>query len=644
MLYPIAYNSNGVVFSVYHRTRILDKCYFVKSDNTEEVTDVTIPDMVEIIEPNVFANMNINSVSFGNRVHIIKRYAFSHNNITDVCFPNNLSRIDEHAFSYNSLESLVIFDSVGYIGSYAFEYNKLKKIKLGKGLKEINHCTFLGNKIEELTFSDNIMDIDYGNFDSVQILNLVDIDLKYFRYFTKKLRHIFYNLKEINIKFKYKLSYLEQVEFDMLKNTKYFNILINADYEEKQDKKAVIDDEDINDLVNEIDAFLSCYSTSIDEIKLIVNELVTKYKNMISVSKPTLDLDEDKKINLSLDNKSNRTIRLELILKLNDILLILYEKKELFIYLDKLDGYLNNTIDDEIASKIKELQSFGSDTLVNKVNDIISGTIIDIENNILNAIKTGINIEYKNNLEIEINNLYEKYQELLDTVKPYMDLLNILENNSDEARISKDILDLELVISTLDKNSKEKFSKLLEDIKTYFINILKENINKIKNHEEYVSLIDMESLVRKRLDTILQKLANTNYMTILFDDLVNHVNDGIEYLGGNELSNNSSITSIIEDIYKAIGNFSESEKEMIITEIQVILKKFKKMLNNKNKYNKLINKYREEDHHDMILPNDISILELIILNELVNILINVQEYKNELEEYNSLSNKSVNRL
>ena len=127
MLYPIGYNSNGVVFSVYHRTRILDKCYFVKSDNIEEVTDVTIPDMVEIIEPNVFANMNINSVSFGNRVHIIKRYAFSHNNITEVCFPNNLSRIDEHAFSYNSLESLVIFDSVGYIGSYAFEYNKLKK-------------------------------------------------------------------------------------------------------------------------------------------------------------------------------------------------------------------------------------------------------------------------------------------------------------------------------------------------------------------------------------------------------------------------------------------------------------------------------------------------------------------------------------
>ena len=643
MLYPIAYNSNGVVFSVYHRTRILDKCYFVKSDNTEEVTDVTIPDMVEIIEPNVFANMNINSVSFGNRVHIIKRYAFSHNNITDVCFPNNLSRIDEHAFSYNSLESLVIFDSVGYIGSYAFEYNKLKKIKLGKGLKEINHCAFLGNKIEELTFSDNIMDIDYGNFDSVQILNLVDIDLKYFRYFTKKLRHIFYNLKEINIKFKYNLSYLEQVKFDMLKNTKYFNILINADYEEKQDKKAVIDDEDINDLVNEIDAFLSCYSTSIDEIKLIVNELVTKYKNMISVSKPTLDLDEDKKINLSLDNKSNRTIRLELILKLNDILLILYEKKELFIYLDKLDGYLNNTIDDEIASKIKELQSFGSDTLVNKVNDIISGTIIDIENNILNAIKTGINIEYKNNLEIEINNLYEKYQELLDTIKPYMDLLNIIENNSNEVRISKDILDLELLISTLDKNSKEKFSILLEDIKSYFINILKENINKIKNNEEYISLIDIELLVRKRLDILLQELANTNYMTILFDDLDNYVNDGIEYLNDNKLSNSNSITSIIEDIYKVIENFSESEKEMIIAEVQGILKKFKEILNNENKHNELIDKYRGE-HQDMMLPNDISILELIILNELMNILINVQEYKNELEEYNSLSNKSVNRL
>ena len=46
----------------------------------------------------------------------------------------------------------------------------------------------------------------------------------------------------------------------------------------------------------------------------------------------------------------------------------------------------------------------------------------------------------------------------------------------------------------------------------------------------------------------------------------------------------------------------------------------------------------------MILPNDISILELILLNELMNILLNVQEYKNDLEEYTSLSNKSVNSL
>ena len=66
-------------------------------------------------------------------------------------------------------------------------------------------------------------------------------------------------------------------------------------------------------------------------------------------------------------------------------------------------------------------------------------------------------------------------------------------------------------------------------------------------------------------------------------------------------------------------------------------------LNDKDEYNKLINKYKGE-HQDMMLPNDISILELILLNELMNILLNVQEYKNDLEEYTSLSNKSVNRL
>ena len=145
------------------------------------------------------------------------------------------------------------------------------------------------------------------------------------------------------------------------------------------------------------------------------------------------------------------------------------------------------------------------------------------------------------------------------------------------------------------------------------------------------------------MDILLQELANTNYMTILFDDLDNYVNDGIEYLNDNKLSNSNSITSIIEDIYKVIENFSESEKGNIINKLRTILIGFSEMLKNKDKYIDLINTYKE-DHHDMILPNNISILELILLNELVNILINVQEYKNELEEYNSLSNKSVNRL
>ncbi|HIU11744.1 MAG TPA: hypothetical protein IAB65_03490 [Candidatus Onthocola stercorigallinarum] len=115
----------------------------------------------------------------------------------------------------------------------------------------------------------------------------------------------------------------------------------------------------------------------------------------------------------------------------------------------------------------------------------------------------------------------------------------------------------------------------------------------------------------------------------------------VEYIRDNILPDNFITKVTFHEGLKVIGYRSFRKNK--ITEIQVILKKFKKMLNNKNKYNKLINKYREE-HQDMILPNDISILELILLNELMNILLNVQEYKNDLEEYTSLSNKSVNRL
>ena len=96
------------------------------------------------------------------------------------------------------------------------------------------------------------------------------------------------------------------------------------------------------------------------------------------------------------------------------------------------------------------------------------------------------------------------------------------------------------------------------------------------------------------------------------------------------MKDNSSITSIIEDIYKVIEHFSESEKEIIIAEIKDILKNFKEVLNNENKHIDLINKYKEE-HQDMILPNDISILELILLNELINILIHFYILEHLLE-------------
>ena len=705
MLYPIAYNSDGEVVAWIEHTTTIKKDSFrnVKSD---KFTEVVIPDFVEVIDKDAFWWRHIQKLTLNNGLKRIEHSAFNHNEIEKLELPNTLEYIGKEAFLKNCIEKLIIPNSVKYIGDDAIhnfsleelvlgesvkhigdkafaqhrlvelvipdsvEYigfqaftdtiydNKIQTVKIGKGLKCLNRYWY-SCKATNLTFSNNIRYINnedkpnehiekYEWFNHIKVLNLVDIDFKYFAFFTQNLKPNFPNLVKINIKFKRNLSPIQKLVLDKYKNTEYSNILINTDYEEELNKKEVTEDKEINDLVNEIKKVLSDYKSNIaDEIKEIINNLIDGYKDSIANSKPKLDLKKKKETELSFDSKNVKITRLELIKSLQDILLILNEKKDLFIYLNKLDDYLNNTIDDEIANRIKDIYNIGDiledNTLVNKINNIVNKTRKDIKNNILGAIKSGINVEYKNNLEIEINSLYEEYQELLDTVKPYMDLLNILENNSDEARISKDILDLELVISTLDKNSKEKFSKLLEDIKTYFINILKENINKIKNHEEYVSLIDMESLVRKRLDTILQKLANTNYMTILFDDLVNHVNDGIEYLGGNELSNNSSITSIIEDIYKAIGNFSESEKEMIITEIQVILKKFKKMLNNKNKYNKLINKYKEE-HQNMILPNNISILELIILNELVNILINVQEYKNDLEEYNSLSRRSIDRL
>lgn len=105
----------------FNNNSVNDKQAFIYSrneDGTENKTilvgyagktkDVTIPDGVEIIYLDAFAECGLTGVKFSSSVERIEFSAFSENSITSVTIPKNIMQIGENAFAENEIEKITI--------------------------------------------------------------------------------------------------------------------------------------------------------------------------------------------------------------------------------------------------------------------------------------------------------------------------------------------------------------------------------------------------------------------------------------------------------------------------------------------------------------------------------------------------------
>ena len=154
-------------------------------------TSITVPDGVETLSsfggygfyhvkniklPNslkkLWAHLSaISEITLPNGLEEIGTEVFANSKITKITLPNNLKTIGWGAFSDTKLTKIVIPNSVKEIGEKAFIYSKIKSIKLGKNLTKIGARAFTGcNNLKSITVPKKVKEIHQGAFESCKKL------------------------------------------------------------------------------------------------------------------------------------------------------------------------------------------------------------------------------------------------------------------------------------------------------------------------------------------------------------------------------------------------------------------------------------------------------------------------------------------
>jgi len=107
-----------------------------------ELSAVTIPETVQIIEPLAFAENQLQSVIIPGCTYIGYE-AFAENQLSEVVFSDKLSSIGPRAFINNKLSSITIPGKITNIGKDAFAGNPLASITVG-----VNRNLFTGQGFE----------------------------------------------------------------------------------------------------------------------------------------------------------------------------------------------------------------------------------------------------------------------------------------------------------------------------------------------------------------------------------------------------------------------------------------------------------------------------------------------------------------
>ncbi|MGB4609677.1 MAG: leucine-rich repeat protein, partial [Saccharofermentanales bacterium] len=139
-----------------------------------DITSVTIPDSVTVIEQDAFYDSRLTYLKLGKNIETIEDDAFYNNKLTSVTLPNSITSMGWCVFDSNELTSTNIPSGLTEIAFGVFRDNQLTSITIPDNVSIIGGSAFKNNKLEHVTISKNVTRIKENAF---AYNNLTDITL-----------------------------------------------------------------------------------------------------------------------------------------------------------------------------------------------------------------------------------------------------------------------------------------------------------------------------------------------------------------------------------------------------------------------------------------------------------------------------------
>lgn len=511
------------------------------------------------------------------------------------------------------------------------------------------------------------ININESDLLGIEKVAIIDGDYESLVYFLVILNNSNNNLREINI-VNSNLGFIEKVRINMiLKN--YPNIIIKflkeIDVDEflKNDleKKLFADiidenlDKEIELLLDKIENITE--TLDFDTKKLIedkVTRLIKEYQKQLQYLKPQFQLN-NLSLDLTTDYESPKTLRNNLIISLEILIQKLYFENNLLLLSEKINNYQsflrkNKEMDirnDKNFEKIKTITELAKDIkeptypnrlcyLVDEIQEMVTSSLK--EENVIKLTLENQNIE--NLFEIKLNSLLEEVKNLHDKLLPYNNMLNVLEGEEEETNLSRELKTIEnifLTVSNIKQNKLCDLYKLYKNLKTKYIELLTNNILKIKNRGDFISIQQLEIEFRKELHLILEQLNIFVPIALENQNIYNQILTAENILKNKETNEIGSIIELTREIIILLNNslISYSIKYELENKLNEIFSRWQEKLS----YND-ISEIVSDLNCDFGLTSDTLIIEVAILKELYEIKESLERYLIESSEYNCYKSKS----